>query len=438
MEHTKDWKKRAVLVIDNDPSGAEVLEDLLVKGDYQVYTAGSLNAALKIVREQSIDVALLALGRPGFDFEKHLEHLQSLQAVKNISIIVILENFAENLIAAAIKAGAANYLIRPVDTQELIRKVGVYAHLHECRMDDSDTEPSSGSKSLLARLLPGFGEWFQSRSGTDDFLGQHYQKIVRLGIGSFGEVWKVKDVASVPNALFVAKIPLSKKLNPKIEKEARILKMLAGHAGVPKIQEIIDVKKKKVLIQEFVEGRTLFEVMERELEDKETESVVIQLMDVVAYAHDFGIIHRDIKPGNVIIKPDGSIKLLDYGAAKELKDNDISCTVTGSRPYMSPEQIMGKSQRRSDVWALGVVMYVLYTGMFPFYHDVEKVLMDMILEMPFPAPRQFKADMDPQIEDIILKCLEKDPEKRFPDAGALKKTIMDTIPGFGARILQLY
>ena len=139
-----------------------------------------------------------------------------------------------------------------------------------------------------------------------------------------------------------------------------------------------------------------------------------------------------------MVRPDGIIKLLDFGAAKELKEKEFSATVTGSRPYMSPEQIMGRSQKRSDVWALGVVMYVLYTGMFPFYHEVEKVLMDMILEYPPSPPRKFNEALDPKIEQIILKCLVKNPENRYLDAGALREEITNSFPGYGATILQLY
>jgi serine/threonine protein kinase len=192
------------------------------------------------------------------------------------------------------------------------------------------------------------------------------------------------------------------------------------------------------LVQEFISGKTLYEVIERDLEEGEIASVVIQLTDVVAHSHGMGIIHRDIKPGNVMVQPDGTLKLLDFGAAKELRDKEMSDTVTGSRPYMAPEQIMGKSQRSSDVWALGVVMYVLYTGMFPFYHEVEKVLMDIILRVPPSPPSRFNEELKPEMERIILNCLEKRPENRYPDARSLMEDIIASFPGYGENILPLY
>lgn len=446
MNPTKDGKQRAVLVIDADQSGAEELKNALIEGGYGVYTPGNLDEALKIAREQRVDVAICSLGQTDLDPQRLVKCLQKETDGIKIPVIVIMESFSEELVASLLRAGASDYLTTPVDCQELLRRIGVCACLDECRMSDNGVDgnglnalkPLSSSKKLLSRCFPGIADRLRSVFRPEEFLGHRYEKIGRLGIGSFGEVWKIKDTMNIPPALFVAKIPISKKLNLKIEKEAHILKMLADHAGVPEFQEIIDVNKRTVLIQEYVDGKTLLEVIERDLEEEEIESVVIQLVDVVAYAHELGIIHRDIKPGNIMIKPDGSIKLLDYGAAKELIEQDISSTVTGSRPYMSPEQIMGKSQRRSDVWAIGVVMYLLYTGMLPFYHDVEKVLMDMILELPVPSPRKHNEDLDPKIEQIILKCLEKNTNERYPDAGALKSAILANFPDYGCNILPLF
>jgi len=433
MDGNKDRGKRAILIIDNDRAEAERLRSLLNENAYQVYTAGTLKEAQMLAEEKSVIVVLLAIGRSGLDPGRIIKNLKRTKDDVQIPVIVILESFVEDHVAKALKAGAVDYLTCPVDSQELARRTGVYARLKEDRSSVTDRR-----KGFLKGLLPRLSNGFHSLFNTTELLGQRYEKVDRLGIGSFGEVWKVRDIEKDPSDIYVAKIPLSKKLNAKIEKEARILNNIAGHAGVAEMREVIEEKNKIVLIQEFVFGKTLFEVIERELEETEVESVMIQLIDVVAHAHDIGIIHRDIKPGNIIVKPDGTIKLLDFGAAKELKDKEISNTVTGSRPFMSPEQIMGKSQRRSDVWALGVVMYVLYTGMFPFYHDVEKVLMDMILEVPPSPPSKFNQNLDPKIERIILKCLEKTPENRYPDARALQNDITGSFPNYGKNILPLF
>jgi CheY-like chemotaxis protein len=431
MGRVQKNKKNAVLVIDSDLAGAEKIKSLIVESDYRVYSVGTPKEAQKIMAEKKMDVILLTLRPPYHASEILITKLQQNKSDPMPPVIVILESFEEEVIAAALKVGAVDFLTFPVDSRELIRRVGVQVRM---RSSDSDSIPKRSPDKLLTRLLGGF----YSRPSTSELLVDRYEKLARLGVGSFGEVWKVRDIKKAPPMIYVAKIPLSKKLNAKIEKEAHILGRLEDHEGVPKVREIINVGNRKVLIQEFVSGKTLDEMIEREFESKEVESVIIQLTNVVAYAHELGIIHRDIKPSNVMVRPDGFIKLLDFGAAKELKEKEFSATVTGSRPYMSPEQIMGRSQKRSDVWALGVVMYVLYTGMFPFYHEVEKVLMDMILEYPPSSPSKFNKALDPKIEQIILKCLVKNPENRYLDAGALSEDITHYFPGYGQTILPLY
>ncbi|MBW1753134.1 MAG: protein kinase [Deltaproteobacteria bacterium] len=554
MDLTNNREKRAVLVIDGDRSASEKLKNLFGERGYLAYSAGTTEEALKLAQEKRVVVAFLTLGQPGLDSGRLIRHLKRGESAENIPVIVILESYLEDLVASALKAGAVDYLIRPIDSEELIRRTGVHARLKEdnkamaeslerykehfggtevglfftsrdgelldCnetlvkmlgyelkdellhrnveetiyfnplerskfrtaiedqgvvkdfrvtfrrkggdpvsilisghveRNDDGavvgyrgenvivqENDPPAPRKGLLSGLLPMLSGRFHSLFSASELLGDRYEKVNRLGLGSFGEVWKVRDIRKDPPEFFVAKIPLSKKLNAKFEKEAHILKSLAAHDGVPKVREIIDEKNKRVLIQELILGKTLFEITERELEEKEAESVIIQLIDVVAHAHNLAIIHRDIKPGNVMVKPDGRIMLLDFGAAKELKERSISDTVTGSRPFMSPEQIMGRSQRRSDVWALGVVMFILYTGMFPFYNAVEKVLMDMILELPPPHPSKLNESIHPEIERIILQCLEKPPENRHADAGALKDEIISIFPDYGKKILPLY
>jgi len=436
MDQTPYGKKRVVLVIDSDPIRGARLKKLLNNYGYRVYIAMDLKEARRTLAEKKkIDVALLSLKPSDISLEQFIKDLKLGKPM-----IVILESFSEELAASALKAGAADFLACPIDSKELIKRIDVHARMANggdyarlrigiCAPIEKGGYPGFW-KRIFRSLYP--------RSTEKELMKQRYEKLDRLGIGSFGEVWKVKDVTKDPPEIFVAKIPLHKNLNAKFEKEAQILRRLTGHEGVPKVFEMIEVMDKKALIQEFIVGKTLYEVIERDLEDKEVESVVIQLTDVVAHAHDLGVVHRDIKPENVMVRPNGTIKLLDYGAAKELKEKEMSATVTGSRPYMAPEQIMGKSQRRSDVWAIGVVMYVLYTGMYPFYHEVEKVLMDIILTTPPSPPSKFNEALDQEIERIIMKCLEKKPEERYPNAKALKEDLLASIPDYGKKILPLY
>jgi serine/threonine protein kinase len=284
---------------------------------------------------------------------------------------------------------------------------------------------------LVPKILPFGGEYFSLMKMTE-LIAERYEKVKRLGLGSFGEVWKVRDIEREGRApYYVAKIPTSKKFNDRFRKEASICRQLEGHPNAIKLIDVVEERGRVVLIQEFVEGPSLRELLEGTLENKEKEKILLQLVDIVAQAHKQRIVHRDIKPQNVIVRRDGTVKLLDYGVAKELKDKDISSTMVGSRPFMAPEQIMGESQIASDVWALGVVIYALYTDYLPFYHDNEKILMDLILTLEPRAPRKIEPDIPVELEEIILKCLKKDPRERFADARVLKRVILETFPQFG-------
>ena len=286
-------------------------------------------------------------------------------------------------------------------------------------------------KQFVPKVLPFSGDFFSLMRMTE-LIDERYEKVERLGRGSYGEVWKVRDIERETRApYYVAKIPRNKDFNDKFRKEAEICQQLEGHPNTIKIIDVLEHHGRVVLIQEFVAGRSLLELIFDSLGESEKERIILQLVDVVAHAHKNRIVHRDIKPENVLIRSDGLLKLLDYGIAKELKDKKFSSTMVGSRPYMAPEQIMGESQIASDVWALGVVIYMLYTHVLPFVEANEKALMDLILTRDPDPPRQIKPDIPVELEKIILKCLNKDPKKRFADAEVLRETILDTFPQFG-------
>jgi PAS domain S-box-containing protein len=288
-------------------------------------------------------------------------------------------------------------------------------------------------KGLVEHLLPSARDWLALLQLTP-LLGGRYEKVKKLGQGSFGEVWLVVDTETLEAPRhFVAKIPVSRAANAKFRKEARVCEKLAPHPGAVKLIATLEDEGKFVLIQEYVEGKTLADLLDH-LPLPLVERVILQLLDVVAHAHQNRIIHRDIKPNNIIIQPDGTLKLLDYGAAKILKEKDIAATMVGSRPFMAPEQILGKSERRSDIWAIGVLMYLLYTGELPFYSEVEKVLIDLILETEPTSPRELNPEIPPALEAIIMKCLKKKVDERYPQAGALKADLLRHFPHYGTQL----
>jgi eukaryotic-like serine/threonine-protein kinase len=155
----------------------------------------------------------------------------------------------------------------------------------------------------------------------------------------------------------------------------------------------------------------------------------IQLAAGLAAAHEQGVIHRDLKPGNLRLTPDGRLKILDFGLARLIEPESNSALtatltksqeVTGTLPYMAPEQLRGqKADVRTDIWAAGAVLYEMATGERPFKQQTAPALAADIIHKAPPAPRSLKADMSPGLEAIIRKCLEKEPEKRYQSANEL-------------------
>jgi DNA-binding response OmpR family regulator len=338
-------------------------------------------------------------------------------------------------------AGADDYWVLPLDDASFAPRLYVMLEWGQAvRRGDGErarqrTSLTAGNGSLWSLIRRGIRKAFHSRHlganpevESSPSFGGKWERVRRLGFGSFGEVWLVRNKE---DELAVAKIPHSKKMNMKFMREAAILKRFADHPNAVQLKEIVKSDEKVILIQEYVEGATLQEFFDRGMDSALKERAFHELLDVVAHAHRHKIMHRDIKPENIIITPSGSVKLLDFGTGKDLTRRSISNTMIGSRPYMAPEQIMGKSRIAGDVWALGVILYALATECLPFYDDNEKQLMDIILEQNPEKPRNIAPQLPEKLEEIILKCLEKDWTKRYRDASELQVELLRTFPDFG-------
>jgi len=275
-----------------------------------------------------------------------------------------------------------------------------------------------------------------SVSRISELVAGQYEKTEELSEGIHTSVWKARDVLTPGADPVVVKIAKSEAVNPRLLMEARVLRNLGRHPGIPRLVDVARHRDRTVLVTRYVEGRPLSEVMPT-LDPRGLDRAAFQLMDAAAHLHDHHIVHRDIKPENAVVGADGKLTLLDYGIVRRLSEEETSPTIIGTRPYMSPEQVNGRSERRSDVWGLGVVLYLMYTGSLPFSGNTEMELMENILKREPSSPRALNPNLPFQMERVLIKALRKRPEGRYHHAGEMRDEVLATVPGFRENVSDL-
>ena len=250
------------------------------------------------------------------------------------------------------------------------------------------------------------------------FLSDRYEILSKVGAGGMSDVYKAKDhILSRFVAIKVLKQEFSEDSSfvTKFRAEAQ------SAAGLehPNIVNIYDVGSENGLyyiVMEYVEGITLKTYIEKkgQLSFKESASIAIQVARGIEAAHNKNIIHRDIKPQNIIISTDGKVKVTDFGIAKATSSNTISSDVMGSVHYASPEQARnGFVDGRSDIYSLGIVMFEMVTGRVPFDGDTTVAVALQHLQEEIARPSIYATDLPISFEKIILKCTQKTPDRRY-------------------------
>lgn len=256
------------------------------------------------------------------------------------------------------------------------------------------------------------------------FLSDRYEILSKVGAGGMSDVYKAKDhILSRFVAIKVLKQEFSEDSSfvTKFRAEAQ------SAAGLehPNIVNIYDVGSENGLyyiVMEYVEGITLKTYIEKkgQLSFKESASIAIQVARGIEAAHNKNIIHRDIKPQNIIISTDGKVKVTDFGIAKATSSNTISSDVMGSVHYASPEQARnGFVDGRSDIYSLGIVMFEMVTGRVPFDGDTTVAVALQHLQEEIARPSIYAPDLPISFEKIILKCTQKTPDRRYQTIEAL-------------------
>ena len=262
-----------------------------------------------------------------------------------------------------------------------------------------------------------------------------------IGAGGMGEVYRARDsklnrdvaIKVLPQAFVVDAERLA-----RFKREAQVLASL-NHTNIAAIYGFEDGEGVPALVLEFVDGPTLADrIAQGRIPVDETLAIARQLADALEAAHEQGIVHRDLKPANIKLRPDGTVKVLDFGLAKAIEPerslspgHSMSPTITtpaltqlgmvlGTAAYMSPEQARGRpADKRSDVWAFGCVLFEMLTGMRAFDGDDVAITLSLILQKD-PELAALPSDVPARVRQTIWLCLRKSPKERMPDIGSVR------------------
>src|SRR3954454_21567042 len=262
----------------------------------------------------------------------------------------------------------------------------------------------------------------------DFTLGDRYRLQQRIAIGGMGEVWRATD-ALLGRRVAVKGVKPEDAADPhfveRFRNEARHTASLSD-PGIANVFDYGEVGDKAYLVMEFVDGEPLSTVLARDgrLSPASTLDIVGQAALALQAAHEAGVIHRDVKPGNILIRPDGVVKVTDFGIARVVDAAPVTQTgmVVGTAAYLSPEQASGRSTTAaSDIYSLGVVAYECLSGERPFRADSPVgVAMAHATATPPPLPR----DVPPLVAGFVMQAMEKDPARRHPSAGDVGRTAL--------------
>jgi serine/threonine protein kinase len=259
---------------------------------------------------------------------------------------------------------------------------------------------------------------------------QRYRIDTLLGRGGMGEVYRVHDLTTgVDRALKIldARTSSVEDVADRVGRFRREIGILSkiDHPGVLRIVDSGTHDNRLFFVSELVDGHNLQDdPLRRPWPVPQAASLVASVADALSAAHAAGIVHRDVKPSNIMIATDGSIRLLDFGLARETGIDAATLTrvgvIVGTPTYMSPEQFENRwVDARSDIYSLGVVLFELLTARPPFVATSALALAMMHKAEEPPPPRSLRSDVPGWIERVVLRCLQKDPDKRFAKADEL-------------------
>lgn len=261
-------------------------------------------------------------------------------------------------------------------------------------------------------------------------LDGRFRLIEPLSRSGMAMIYKAEDTKN-QNHLAAVKIPhLRYEADPSFFSRFQREEEIGQKLNHPFLLKFIPIegKSRPYIVTEYINGCTLHHLLNamRPLPEKDALKITSLICEALQYMHEHGVIHRDLKPGNIMICRDRSIRLLDFGLASSNNDSrritvsGLSGTM-GTPDYMAPEQVKNeRGDERTDIYGLGVILYEMLTGKLPFQHDNPWVAMSNRVSGDPPAPRKIVPEILPQAEEIVLHAMQRDPAQRYQSAAAMK------------------
>ena len=255
-------------------------------------------------------------------------------------------------------------------------------------------------------------------------IGDRYEILEKIGTGGMSDVYKAKcHKLNRFVAIKVLKQEFSENANfvSKFRTEAQAAAGLM-HPNIVNVYDVGEENGIYYFVMEMVEGITLKKYIEKKarLSVKEAISIAIQVSMGIEAAHNNHIIHRDIKPQNIMISKEGKVKVTDFGIAKAATSNTITSNVMGSVHYTSPEQARGGySDEKSDIYSLGITMFEMLTGRVPFNGETTVAIAIKHIQEEMPSPREYVPEIPVSVEQIVFKCCQKSPDRRYQSMAEL-------------------
>jgi serine/threonine-protein kinase len=282
--------------------------------------------------------------------------------------------------------------------------------------------PADGKTSIAGEFAPG------------SLLDERFAIIEMISNGGMAAIYKANDLLNNGRTVAV-KIPhRSAEADPILFSRFQTEEKIGGELDHRSILKVFPVRNKSrlYLVMEFLEGKTLYQMLRERsaLPEKEALALASRICEPLQYLHDRGILHRDLKPENIMLCHDGTIRLMDFGIARLARAKRMTFIgfAPGTPHYMAPERVNGRrGDARTDLYSLGAILYELLTGVIPFNdEDIEAIMNARVTGDP-ESLRRLNPNISPHAEEIVLQAMERDPDKRFPTAAALKAALDEPV-----------